>query len=323
MFSGTQYILQESCICDSAQHGGAGLCVRPVRVCLIPRSGVEDMVSDELLLTIVVPAYNEAKRLPGTLASIASYFGENLRHIEIIVVDDGSQDDTAEIAVQYPGTCVLRCDHRGKGFAVRAGALAARGTYVLICDADLAVPIAAWECLRAELDRGQDIAIGSREGLGARRQGEPWYRRFMGRTFNVLVCVIALRGIQDTQCGFKALRRSVAVDLFQRMRLYGGDAPLLRSAAVTAYDVELLFLAQYFGYSIAEVPVEWRYGEETRVHPLRDSIRNLRDLLRLRRYAWQGAYDTATEHGTIAKHHDLSMDPVSTAPRSQAGRSVL
>jgi hypothetical protein len=132
--------------------------------------------------------------------------------------------------------------------------------------------------------------IGSREGLGARRLDEPWYRHLMGRVFNTIIRVVALRGIQDTQCGFKALRQPVAADLFQRVRVYGDDAPTVHGPAVTAYDVELLFLARRRGYRIAEVPVLWRYGIETKVNPLRDSLRCLRDVLTVRWYALRGRY---------------------------------
>ncbi len=249
---------------------------------------------DEPLLSIVIPAYNEERRLPTTLAAIMAFLANEPYSSEVIVVDDGSDDRTAEIAAATPGVTILRCDHRGKGFAVRAGALAASGSIILLCDADLAVPIEEWSRLRAAIDAGFPIAIGSREGVGASREGEPWYRHVMGRVFNGIIRLVALRGINDTQCGFKALRREVARDLFRRVRIYGDDAPIVRGAAVTAYDVELLFLAQRRGYSIAEVPVTWRYGTETKVNPLRDSWRNLRDVLRVRINDLCGRYDVAS-----------------------------
>jgi glycosyltransferase involved in cell wall biosynthesis len=245
-------------------------------------------------LSVVVPAYNEELRLPDTLQQIFAYLDRQPFAAEVIVADDGSDDSTAAIVEQaterYPGLSLLGLDHRGKGFAVRAGALAARGDYVLLCDADLAVPIEQWERLRDALERGNDVAIGSREGMGARREGEPWYRHVMGRVFNLIVRVVAVGGIQDTQCGFKALRREVASDLFRRVRIYGENAPPVRGAAVTAFDVELLYLARRRGYRIAEVPVPWRYGTETKVNPLRDSWRNLMDVLAVRWYALRGTY---------------------------------
>nr|WP_255603121.1 dolichyl-phosphate beta-glucosyltransferase [Oscillochloris sp. ZM17-4] len=242
------------------------------------------------MLSVVIPAYNEEGRLPATLASVMSYLARQSYASEVLVVDDGSSDRTADIAEAHPGVRVLRRDHRGKGFAVRAGALAARGAYVLLCDADLAVPISEWGTMYARLVAGNEVVIGSREGLGATRQGEPWYRHVMGRVFNLIIRSVAIRGINDTQCGFKAMTRAAAQDLFRRVRIYGDDAPVLRGAAVTAYDVELLFLAIRCGYRIAEVPVPWHYGTETKVSPLRDSLRNLRDVLTVRLNDMRGRY---------------------------------
>jgi hypothetical protein len=123
----------------------------------------------------------------------------------------------------------------------------------------------------------------------------------MGRIFNMIVRAVAVGGIQDTQCGFKALRQSVAADLFERVRIYGADAPRVQGAAVTAYDVELLFLARRRGYRIAEVPVPWRYGTETKVSPIRDSWRNLCDVLKVRWYALRGKYPAAGTPLPVAK----------------------
>jgi glycosyltransferase involved in cell wall biosynthesis len=241
-------------------------------------------------LSIVIPAYNEERRLPQTLAAILDYAERQPYETEVLVVDDGSSDATASLAEQYPGVQVLRRDHRGKGFAVRAGALAARGEYVLLCDADLAVPIDEWEKLLSYLSNGYDLAIGSREGIGAKRIGEPWHRHLMGRIFNMIVQALAVPGIQDTQCGFKALSHAATVHLFHRMQIYGEHARPVEGAAVTAYDVELLFLARRSRYRVAEVPVHWHYGTETKVDPLRDSLRNLRDVLKVRLNDWRGLY---------------------------------
>lgn len=248
-------------------------------------------------LSIVIPAYNEEQRLPHTLMCISDYLSRHSYRAEIIVVDDGSTDNTVHLAEEWHDVRVVQCDHRGKGFAVRAGVFDASGEYILLCDADLAVPIEEWEKLLHLLLEGYDVVIGSREGIGARRINEPWYRHMMGRIFNIIVRSVALGGIQDTQCGFKALRQAVALDLFQRVRIYGEDAPTLQGAAVTAYDVELLFLARRQSYQIAEVPVVWHYGTETKVDPLRDSLRNLRDVLQVRLNDWRGLYnDSAYAH---------------------------
>src|ERR1044071_9792067 len=157
------------------------------------------MLSEPPKLSVVIPAYNEEQRLPDTLAQIMAYLGDQPYRSEVIVADDGSADGTAALVERlierHPSLRLLQLDHRGKGFAVRAGALAARGEYVLLCDADLAVPIEDWERLLRVLENGFDVAIGSREGLGARRMGEPWYRHLMGRIFNMIVRALAVGGI--------------------------------------------------------------------------------------------------------------------------------
>jgi glycosyltransferase involved in cell wall biosynthesis len=252
------------------------------------------VLSEPPFLSVVVPAYNEEQRLPGTLTDILTYLARQPYRSEVIVADDGSTDATAALVerlmARRPTVRLLRLDHRGKGYAVRKGILAAHGAYVLFSDADLAVPIEEWEKVERAFDEGFDVVIGSREGLGARRQGEPRYRHFMGRVFNLIVRTVAVGGIQDTQCGFKAFRAAAAQDIFKQVQLYGDSAPQVRGAAVTAFDVEVLFLARRRGYRIREVPVLWRYGTETKVDPLRDSLRNLRDVLAVRWNALRGMY---------------------------------
>ncbi len=246
------------------------------------------------LLSIVIPAYNEERRLPGTLAAIRTFVTDTQLEVEVLVADDGSRDGTAAVVDAYaqtwPALRLLALDHRGKGFAVRAGALAAQGHYVLLCDADLAVPIDEWQRMVPLFDAGYDVVIGSREGQGARREGEPVHRHIMGRVFNTLVRSIVVGNFHDTQCGFKAFRTAVAHDLFHRAQIYGADAPVIEGAAVTAFDVEILYLAVARGYRVAELPVLWHYGEETKVDPIRDAMRNLRDIVRVRWLALRGEY---------------------------------
>ncbi|MFN5060402.1 MAG: dolichyl-phosphate beta-glucosyltransferase [Chloroflexota bacterium] len=246
------------------------------------------------LLSIVIPAYNEERRLPGTLAAIHAFVTDTQLAVEVLVADDGSRDGTAAVVNAYaqtwPALRLLALDHRGKGFAVRAGALASQGRYVLLCDADLAVPIAEWQRMLPLLESGYDVVIGSREGQGARREGEPVHRHIMGRVFNTLVRSIVVGNFHDTQCGFKAFRTAVAHDLFHRAQIYGADAPVIEGAAVTAFDVEILYLAVARGYRVAELPVLWHYGEETKVDPIRDAMRNLRDIMRVRWLALRGEY---------------------------------
>ncbi len=180
-----------------------------------------------------------------------------------------------QFAAAHPNLRLIRNDHRGKGYAVRTGMLAATGEYILFCDADLATPIEEWHKVEQLLRAGADVVIGSREGLGAERIGEPWHRHLMGRVNNVLIRLVALRGIQDTQCGFKAFTYNAAQRIFRAVRLYGDDAPVLTGAAVTGFDVEVLFLGRKMGLRLRDCPVVWHYGQETKVDPLRDSARNL------------------------------------------------
>jgi dolichyl-phosphate beta-glucosyltransferase len=242
----------------------------------------------------VVPAYNEEQRLPRTLGSVFSHLHDASYTAEVIVVDDGSSDGTAAavetLSAAHPALRLIRNAHRGKAFAVRTGVLSSGGRYVLFMDADGATPIAEVDKLLPYLEDDYDVAIASREGLGARRYDEPSYRHLMGRVFNFVVRTLAVPGIQDTQCGFKALRCEAAHDLFANMQLYPEDAGPVQGAVVTAFDVEILFLARKWGYSIVEVPVHWYYGEESKVNPLKDSWRNLRDVVRVRWNDLRGRY---------------------------------
>ena len=251
-------------------------------------------------LAVVIPTYNEERRLPPTLEEITRYLGTLPYRTEIIVADDGSQDRTAQLAEEWSARVnaadqpiamrVLRNAHRGKGYQVRSGVLDARARYVLFTDADLATPIEEWEKLHAYLQAGDQVVIGSREGLGAQRIGEPWYRHLMGRVFNTVVRGVALGGIQDTQCGFKAFEHAAAQRIFGGLRLYGADAREVRGPAVTAFDVEVLFLARKWGYRIREVPVTWHYKEGTKVDPVSDTRRMFADVLRVRWNAIRGRY---------------------------------
>lgn len=246
-------------------------------------------------LSVVIPAYNEAVRLPKTLTTVLNHLSEQPYPIEILVVDDGSTDNTValaeEIAQSHPEVRVIKNDHRGKGYTVRTGMLQGSGKYILFSDADLAVPIKELSKVLPYLEAGYDVVIGSREGQGARRIGEPFYRHWMGRIFNFIIRTITLGGFQDTQCGFKAFTHEAAHDLFERAQLYGENARQIKGAAVTGFDVEILFLAVKYGYQVKEVPVKWIYGAETKVNPFKDSWRNFKDVVSVRLNDLNGRYN--------------------------------
>jgi glycosyltransferase involved in cell wall biosynthesis len=228
----------------------------------------------DLRLSIVIPAYNEATRLPGTLERVLAYLDQGDSSFEVLAVDDGSSDRTAElverIAADEPRIRLLREPHRGKGAAVRAGALAARGAVVLFTDADLSHPVEELTRLPGLLD-GAQVVIASREGAGARRLAEPLYRHLMGRVFNRFVRLLAVPGIEDTQCGLKCFTAPAARELFKRQTIDG-----------FGFDVELLFLARKLGYRVREVSVTWRHVPASRVDPLRDTLRMVADVVRVR-----------------------------------------
>jgi len=246
-------------------------------------------------LSVVIPAYNEERRLPGSLKRIVDYLGRQGYPWEVIVLDDGSRDDTAGVTrafiTHHPHVHLIQIEHRGKGYAVRTGVLAAQGSFILFSDADLATPIEEVRELLPWFERGYDVVIGSREGVGARRYDEPTYRHLMGRIFNLLVQLLAVRGVQDTQCGFKCFRHRVAKDLFNRVKLYGEEMGIVKGGMVTGFDVEVLFLARKRGYKIKEVPVKWYYSKESKVNFLRDSWRNFCDVVKVRFFDLRGLYD--------------------------------
>ena len=243
------------------------------------------------VVSIIIPAYNEASRLPATLPRVLA-FAESLGlPFEIVVVDDGSTDSTRqivrEVAAAHPEVRLIENPHSGKAFTVRTGMLRAAGRYAVQADADLSTPPSEFARLIAALDAGAHVAIGSRAG----RPGAPWYRNVMSYSWRVLVATLGVRGFQDTQCGFKAYRAETARQVFSRALLYNAPAQGLRKARVTAAsDVELLVIARRLSYTIAEVPLEWNYAENTKISPVRDSLCAFVDLLRISWHVVRGAY---------------------------------
>ena len=229
-------------------------------------------------ISVVIPAYNEALRLPPTLEKIHRHFQGS--SYEVVVVDDGSRDDTAARAAAAGARVVRNEGNRGKGYSVRRGMLLARGARRLMCDADLSTPIEELGRLQAKMDEGFDVVIASRALPGSNVEvRQPWYRENMGRLFNLCVRVLALPGLADTQCGFKLFSARAAEEAFQGARLDG-----------FSFDVEALYVARRRGFRIAEVPVTWRNDEATRVNTVKGMVAFL-DLARIRLHAWRGDYD--------------------------------
>jgi glycosyltransferase involved in cell wall biosynthesis len=240
----------------------------------------------DLAYSVVIPAYNEGTRLGATLEKMLSYIAEHGCDAEVIVVNDGSRDNTADLvrsfAERNPSLrLVENPGNRGKGYSVRNGMLTARGRVILFTDADLSSPIEEVPKLLKALADGADIAIGSRwlrSELQTQRQ--PLHRQLFGRIFNLLLRTTLGLRFRDTQCGFKAFRRHAAQTIFplQKIERWG-------------FDPEILFLARKFGFSVTEVPVAWGHSGDTRISPLVDGARMFLEMLRVRGYDLTGKYD--------------------------------
>ena len=234
-------------------------------------------------LSIIIPAHNEADRLPRALEQAFTFLEKQSYLSEMVVVENGSRDRTLQVAREFAqghaNVSVLREQLPGKGRAVRRGALEARGEYRFIADADFSMPV---EQIARFLPPACafDITIASREARDAVRYHEPSYRHLTGRVFNFLIRLLVLPGLQDTQCGFKCFRAEVAEDIFHCQTLMGWS-----------FDVELLAIARRRGYSIAEIGIPWYYNPDSKINILRDSARMFVDLLTIRRNARRGVYD--------------------------------
>lgn len=237
----------------------------------------------EYLLSLILPAHNEEKRLPECMEKTAGFIASHSEPIEVILVENGSSDCTyamgLEYAKQYPWLKVIHEEKAGKGSAVRRGMLESKGRYRMFADVDFSMPVSEVDHFIPPMLSDYTIAIGSREVPGARRYNEPPYRRFTGRIFNLIVQILVVRGIHDTQCGFKCFSAEAAERIFRTQKIDGW-----------AFDAEVLFLAQHLGYKIIEVPIQCYYEGNSKVNMFRDSIHMLKELIQIRVNYFRGVY---------------------------------
>jgi dolichyl-phosphate beta-glucosyltransferase len=240
-------------------------------------------------LTIIIPAYNEEHRIPHSLKKIATFLRAQTFTSEILVVENGSTDETSAVVREFaqtvsetdPFSLELLHSARGKGAAVKTGMLVGRGDYLFICDADLSMPIE--EIVKflppQQVPGGYDVAIASREIAGAVRHNEPAYRHLMGRVFNYVVRTLIIPGIEDTQCGFKMFTQEAAAQIFPHQTIDGWG-----------FDPEILYISHIRELLLIEVPINWYYTAESHINPLSDTIKMLREVLRIRRNGLRGIY---------------------------------
>lgn len=234
-------------------------------------------------LSIIIPVYNESTRLPGALRELLEFLDPQPYQAEILVVENGSTDQTWQIALEFAEkderVRALQSQLRGKGLAVRQGMLAARGEYRFMCDVDFSMPVAEINRFLPPALENADIIIASREAPGSVRYNEPSYRHLVGRVYNLMIRLLALPGLHDTQCGFKCFRGSVVENVFPLQTLTGWS-----------FDVEILFIARRWGYKIIELPIPWYFNDQSKIRVLQDSFHMALDLLSIRWNALRGRY---------------------------------
>jgi glycosyltransferase involved in cell wall biosynthesis len=236
-----------------------------------------------VFLSIIIPAYNEEKRLPDTLENVSEFLLTQPYSYEVLVIENGSTDRTLEIAQSYGERFefirAIHEDGRGKGLAVRRGMLEANGEYRFMCDADLSMPIEEVNAFLEPEMEDADIVIGSREAPGAVRYNEPDSRHIGGRLVNWVIRLLALPGLHDTQCGFKMFSAESAAVLFPRQTMTGWSL-----------DIELLFIARRHGFTIKELGIPWHYAEFSHVSPVKDGIQMVIDIFNMWFNALVGKY---------------------------------
>ena len=234
-------------------------------------------------LSIIIPAHNEERRLPKAFLAIDDFLKGQKYAAEVIVVENGSHDATSQVtrkfAKKYKYIKLIEVSTRGKGLAVKAGMLAAKGEYRFICDADLSMPIEELPKFLPPETKGVDVAIGVRAGKGANRVGEPFKRHLVGRAFNLIIKLTILPSFEDTQCGFKMFTAGAAKELFSIQKLSG-----------IGFDIELLYLARKKKLKVKEVPITWYFDADSRMRLIQDSLKALLEIWQIRKAWWTGGY---------------------------------
>lgn len=236
-----------------------------------------------MYLSIIIPAHNEERRLPKAFLEIDDFLKKQSYKAEVIVVENGSHDKTVEVAKKFARKFkyikLIQVKTRGKGLAVKAGMLRAKGEYRFICDADLSMPIEELPKFLPPNTKDYDVIIGTREGKDSKRIGEPLKRHLMGRVFNLIIKLTILPSFEDTQCGFKMFTSEAAETLFPLQRLSG-----------IGFDIEILYLARKKGFRIKEVPITWYFDADSRMKLVSDSLKALLEIWQIRKTWWSGGY---------------------------------
>lgn len=244
-------------------------------------------------LSVVIPCFNEETNIRlGSLDKVIRYLESQQYSWEVLVVDDGSSDQSPRLLDAFvrvnAGFSVLHNSHLGKAGTLITGFKHVKGEIVLFTDLDQATPMAELEKLLPYIKKGYDVVIGSRD---RERLGAPFSRVIMARGFMMLrSLILGLKGITDTQCGFKVFRREISTKIFEKISLYNTSSRVDGPMVTAGFDIEVLYLAKKFGYKIKEVPVEWHYVETRRVNPIKDSIRGFIDIVHIRINALRGLY---------------------------------
>ena len=235
-------------------------------------------------ISIIIPAYNEADRLPSTLRQLKVFLDAQTYDSEVLIIENGSTDNTLNIGQQFMESDqrfrAIHLEARGKGLAVKHGMLIASGSYCFMCDADLSMPVEEIGRFLPPNLTDFDVAIGSREAPGAKRFNEPIYRHLGGRAINLIIRLLALPGLNDTQCGFKCFQRDAAKEIFTRTVISGWS-----------FDVEALFIARLRGYRIVELPIPWYFNPMSKLSLLKDTFQMVADIIKIRQNAREGKYD--------------------------------